>query len=304
MRALITGADGQLGRELARCVPPGVEVRAVDVGELDITDAAAVRSACSAFAPTVVINAAAYTAVDRAESEPERAFAVNETGAGNVARAAVEQGARIVHVSTDYVFDGTAYRPYRPTDATNPLGAYGRSKLAGEEAVASAARERAVIVRTAWLYSAYGANFVRTMLRLLPERDVVRVVADQVGTPTWAANLARFLWTVAARPDVHGIMHWTDAGVASWYDFAVAIGEEALALGLIERAAPVISVRTEDYPTPAKRPSYGVLDKTASWSLLGEPACHWRSALRSMLREMPRDASGDREGQSHHIVSS
>ncbi|HET7565713.1 MAG TPA: dTDP-4-dehydrorhamnose reductase [Gemmatimonadaceae bacterium] len=308
MRALITGAEGQLGRELVRCAPQSVELLAVDIAELDITDDTAVRATCSAFAPTIVINAAAYTAVDRAESEPERAFAVNEGGARNVARAAAEHDARMVHVSTDYVFDGTACRPYRPSDATRPVGVYGQSKLAGEEAVLSAAGERAVIVRTAWLYSSFGTNFVKTMLRVLAERDVVRVVADQVGTPTWAANLSRVLWTLAARPEVHGVMHWTDAGVASWYDFAVAIREEALAFGLIARAAPVMPIRTEDYPTPVKRPSYSVLDKSASWALLGEsaPACHWRSALRMMLREMTTDTSTPvgRVSPSHRVASS
>jgi len=289
MRVLITGADGQLGFELQRSAPSYAELLALDVADLDITDRAAVQYVLAAFTPAVVFNAAAYTAVDRAESEPESAFAVNADGARNIAQTVAEFGARVVHVSTDFVFDGTSSRPYLPTDAPRPIGVYGRSKLAGEQAMLSIAGERAAVVRTAWLYSSYGANFVKTMLRLLAERDVVRVVADQVGTPTSGAGLARALWAIAAQPTLHGVFHWTDAGVASWYDFAVAIGEDASALGLLERAAPVLPIRTQDYPTPAQRPAYSVLDKTASWTALGVQPRHWRVALRTVLEAMKAD---------------
>jgi dTDP-4-dehydrorhamnose reductase len=247
----------------------------------------------------VVLNAAAYTAVDRAEEDSERAFAVNVLGAEHVARAAAQLGARVIHVSTDFVFDGLSSRPYRPDDAPHPCSAYGRSKLAGEAAVLSAARERAVVVRTAWLYSAHGGNFVKTILRLLAERDAVRVVADQIGTPTWASTLALVLWQLAARPDLRGVFHWTDAGVASWYDFAVAIREEALAAGVLAAAAPVVPIRTEDYPTPAQRPPFSVLDKTAIWDALGLEPRHWRCELRAMLAELATAGPALRSSTSH-----
>ena len=293
MRFLITGADGQLGFELQRTAPSYAEVVALDVAELDVTDRAAVQYVLAAHTPAVVFNAAAYTAVDRAESESESAFAVNAEGARNIAQSVADFGLRVVHVSTDFVFDGESARPYLPSDEPRPIGVYGHSKLAGEQAVLSIAGARAAVVRTAWLYSSHGANFVKTMLRLLAERDVVRVVADQVGTPTWAAGLARALWAIAARPKLHGIFHWTDAGVASWYDFAVAISEEASALGLLEHTAPVLPIRTEDYPTPARRPAYSVLDKTASWTTLGVQPRHWRDQLRTMLKEMKTDVPKD-----------
>lgn len=283
MRALILGAGGQLGLELAEAVPVGWELRTLSRAMLDITDEAAVHRALREAGPDVVFNAAAYTAVDRAEAEPAAANAVNALGAGNVAAAARALGARLLHVSTDFVFDGEASRPYAPGAHANPLGVYGRTKLAGEVAVAERGDAGALIVRTAWVYSRHGANFVKTMLRLMATRDSVGVVDDQVGTPTWAGGLARALWAAAARPDVAGVLHWTDAGVASWYDFAVAIRDEAAAAGRLTSTPDVRPIRTEDYPTPARRPAYSVLDKTSTWAALGVTPVHWRSALRQML---------------------
>lgn len=285
MRVLVTGAGGQLGLELQRAVPKGVEVRALDRGTLDITDPAALESAFQDFLPAIVINAAAFTAVDRAEDTPDAAFAVNARGALNVAQAAARAGARVIHVSTDFVFNGESSRPYEPTDEPDPVNIYGKSKLEGERAVLSRAGSAALVIRTAWLYSAHCSNFVTTMLRLIGERDVVRVVADQVGTPTSAAGLARAIWSAAAQPHLHGIMHWTDAGVASWYDFAVAIREAGLAAGLLNRAAPVQPILTRDYPTRARRPRYSVLDKSLAWASLGVQPAHWQSALRAVLGE-------------------
>ncbi|MBP6381367.1 MAG: dTDP-4-dehydrorhamnose reductase [Pseudomonadales bacterium] len=288
MKVLVTGANGQVGWELARRVPAGVTLDATDRTLLDI--AADDAGACVlARRPDVIINAAAYTAVDRAESEAALAHRVNAQGAGAVARAARELGARLVHVSTDFVFDGSASRPYAPDCTPAPRGAYGASKLAGERRVLEESAGSAVIVRTAWVYSAHGGNFVKTMLRLMRERERVAVVADQVGTPTWAGLLAGALWELALRPDVGGILHWTDLGVASWYDFAVAIQEEALARGLLQRAVPVEPIRTEDYPTPACRPAYSVLDKSATLAALAAPRLHWRAALREMLDDLQRN---------------
>lgn len=284
MRVLLVGGNGQLGRELQRCKPAGTELLALGSQELDLREAEAVAARVSAFLPQVVINAAAYTAVDRAESEQEAAFAVNGQGAANLAQAARVVGAYCLQVSTDFVFDGAQSHPYLPTDRTNPLGVYGASKLAGEQLALAAYPEGVAIVRTAWLYSAFGNNFVATMLRLMGEKESLRVVADQVGTPTWARGLAEALWRMC-RVQPKGIHHWTDAGVASWYDFAVAIQEEGLGCGLLAREIPILPINAVEYPTPARRPSYSVLDKTATWATLEMTSSHWRQGLRRMLLE-------------------
>lgn len=278
MKALILGGRGQVGSALAETAPGDADLVVHGSDTLDITDSAAVEAAVDAARPDLVFNAAAYTAVDKAESEEERAMAVNGAAVGVLSAAAARAGARFVHISTDFVFDGTAGAPYAPDAPTNPLGAYGRTKLAGE----GLAGPDALIVRTAWVYGTQGANFVRTMLRLMAERPEVRVVADQVGTPTFASGLAAALWTLA-RQGLTGTHHYTDAGAASWYDFAVAIQEEALALGMLRQAVPVIPIATADFPTPARRPSYSILDKGTTFAALGAPAPHWRAALRTML---------------------
>jgi dTDP-4-dehydrorhamnose reductase len=281
MKALIVGARGQLGRALAECVPAGAEIIAHDHGTLDITDRATVHKVVNDVVPDLLLNAAGYTAVDKAEAEEDAAYAVNATAVGLLADAARAAGAQFVHVSTDFVFDGAASTPYA-TDATpNPLSAYGRTKRAGE----IAAGPDALVVRTAWVYGPTSGNFVRTMLRLMAERAEVRVVADQIGSPTYAPGLAAALWTLADR-GARGLHHYTDAGVASWYDFAVAIQEEALAARLLSEAKPIIPIATSDYPTPAKRPFYSVLDKRETFAVLGGPSPHWRVNLRQMIAEI------------------
>jgi len=284
MKALVTGAGGQLGRALLAAAPTGWETIGLARAELDVGDRGAVADAMRRYGPDLIINSAAYTAVDRAESEPDSAFRINRDGAGHLAAAARDVGARLVHVSTDFVFDGRASHPYRPEDPTGPLNVYGASKLAGELTVAEAAPD-ALIVRTAWVYGPSGANFLATMLRLMASRPEIGVVADQVGTPTSTHTLASALWTLAAG-DARGTLHFTDAGVASWYDFAAAIAEEAAAAGLLERAPPVRPISTADYPTPAARPAFSVLDKSATFTLLGGPPPHWRAALRAVLARM------------------
>jgi len=281
MKALIVGGAGQLGRGLAATAPSGVNVVSHDRETLDITDAASVDATVAAEQPDLILNAAAYTAVDKAESDEETAYAVNATAVGLLADAAAKHKARLVHVSTDFVFDGQAGTPYAPSAATNPLSAYGRTKLAGERL----AGEGALIVRTAWVYAPTGGNFVRTMLRLMRERPEVRVVADQIGTPTYAPGLAAALWAMAGQ-GVTGIHHYTDAGVASWYDFAVAIQEEALAAGLLSTQVSMIPIATSDFAGPATRPGYSVLDKTSTFAALGGPTPHWRSNLRTMIAEI------------------
>lgn len=282
---VVAGAGGQLGMELRASAPPEWRLALLAHTDLDITDAAAVRSVLTTLRPDVVINAAAYTAVDRAEDEPELATAVNADGAGHLATVARSLGARFIHISTDFVFDGSRAAPYPPSASPRPLGAYGRSKLAGESQVTEGSGHTATIIRTSWLYSAHGKNFVKTMLRLMRERGSVEVVVDQVGTPTWAGGLAAVIWAVAARSDMAGVWHWSDAGVASWYDFAVAVRDEGCRVGLIDRPVTVVPITTEEYPGQAQRPAFSALDCTATRRHLGIAARHWSESLRDMLVE-------------------
>jgi dTDP-4-dehydrorhamnose reductase len=285
LKALITGAGGQLATELLETPPSGWMVKAISEVDLDIRDLAAVRAAVRLSAPDLILNAAAYTAVDKAETDANLAFSVNRDGAAHLAEAAVEIGARFAHVSTDFVFDGHATRAYLPDDPPAPLGVYGASKLAGEIAVAARAPE-SLILRTAWVYSPHGGNFLKTMLRVMAARGEVRVVADQIGTPTSATTLAAALWGLALA-GAKGIHHHTDAGVASWYDFAQAIAEDGHAAGRLSALPRVIPIATEDYPTPARRPAFSVLDKASTWRMLGAPAPHWRSAMRDVIARLP-----------------
>jgi dTDP-4-dehydrorhamnose reductase len=286
MKIMIAGAAGQVGRALMSCIPQGAIVQGFTHAELDIGDAAGVMERVRAGRPDVIICAGAYTAVDRAESEPELAARANIEGPRNLAQSAHETGARLVHISTDFVFDGTGSTAYRPDSPTNPLSVYGKTKLAGEQAVRSILPDRSAIVRTAWVYAAQGHNFMRTMLRLMEAKGHVRVVSDQVGTPTAATSLARVLWALASRADLSGVYHWTDAGVASWYDFAVAIAEEAAALSLLPATVRVDPITTSEYPTPARRPAFSVLDSRASLAALALTPQHWRAALRTELKEL------------------
>jgi dTDP-4-dehydrorhamnose reductase len=286
MKILITGANGQLGWELQRARPDGWELISLAHAELDITDIAAVATAFQKHQPDLVIHTAAYTAVDNAEREKDKAYEVNIAGTANIARSAAEARSRLIYVSTDFVFDCSRSRPYLPDDKPNPISVYGASKLQGEEAASAETGGKVLILRTGWLYSFHGSNFVKTMLKLMAEKEEIRVVADQVGTPTWARDLARAIYKLANIPNTGNIHHWTDAGVASWYDFAVAIQEEAFQLGILKNSIPVKPIRTEDYPTPAMRPAYSVLDKTSTWKTLGYTASHWRRSLRQMLEEL------------------
>lgn len=282
MKVIVTGAGGQVGSALAETVPDSVTVVALGRSELDLTDPAAIAALVEAERPDWVINCAAYTAVDRAEDDYAAALRVNGEAIGDLAAACTAAGARLAHLSTDFVFAGDRAMPYRPNDATDPCNAYGRSKLAGEQAALRS--DGALVVRTAWVYAARGNNFVTTMLRLMGERDEVRVVDDQIGTPTHADSLAQTVWELI-QSNASGIWHVTDAGAASWYDFAVAIQDEALALGLLTRRAAVLPIPTSAYPTPARRPAYSVLDKRATWERT-RPARHWRHELAAMLGKL------------------
>ena len=286
MKALVVGAHGQLGQELQSACPPGVELVAVGREQLDIRSSAAVSDYVTGCAPDVIVNAAAYTAVDGAESKPDLAVEVNAEAPGFLARAAHTIGARLLHVSTDFVFDGSANTPYSPRHEPKPLGSYGHSKLAGERRVQEILPLGSVIVRTAWVYSRYGGNFVKTMLRLMAERDSLRVVDDQVGAPTWAQGLAQAIWGFLPHPAAHGVFHWTDAGQCSWYEFALTIQARALALGLLERSIPIEAIPSIEYPTPATRPAFSVLDCSSTEALLGLDRSPWQDQLYAMLQDL------------------
>ena len=284
MKTLVLGSEGQLGQALIAAAPAEFDFVGMDRAELDITDADRVLKVCREIRPAVIINAAGYTAVDDAESHAELAQAVNVDGPRNIAVAAKEVNARLIHISTDFVFDGEAVEPYRTDSVTNPLSVYGRTKRDGETAVLDVLPEMAAVLRTAWLYSSTGSNFVKTMLRLMGERDELSVVADQRGTPTWASSLAEAVWALVNVREFHGIYHWTDAGECTWHEFAVAIQEEALSLGLLDREVPIHPITTNEYPTAALRPQYGVLDCSSTVDLLGLQPEPWRVNLRRMLK--------------------
>lgn len=292
-RILLTGADGQLGSELRQRVAmmtAAYTLHATDQAELDIADPARIEAAIQDFAPDVLINAAAYTAVDQAESQRELAFKVNAEGPANLAKAAQQAGIRMIHVSTDYVFNGQQCRPWKADDPVAPINVYGESKLAGEQAVQRYLPD-AVIIRTAWVYSRYGQNFVKTMIRLMNERDSLGIITDQIGSPTHAGRLAEILLSAVDQPEFTGICHWTDAGVASWYDFAQSIYTLGRERGLVKRDCQINPISTSDYPTPARRPAFSVMDCQRSRAQLGH-ARHWREQLQMMLDELKTDYDG------------
>ncbi len=285
MKVLVVGGGGQVARAVAASTPAGHTVLVKTRQDLDITDEPAVTAALASSGTRWLVNGAAYTAVDRAETDEAAARAINDTAVGVLARAASRSGARLLHISTDFVFDGTSNRAYLPTDAPNPQSVYAVTKLAGERQALHHADD-ALVLRTAWVYASSGRNFALTMLRLMREKPEVRVVADQIGTPSWATGIGRALWGLIEADAAGGIYHWTDLGVASWYDFAVAIQDEALARGLLQKAVPVVPIPTSDYPTPARRPAFSVLDTTLTRTVVKVPGHHWRHQLRSMLDEL------------------
>jgi len=287
MKILITGASGQLGQELQHLIAGEAEVTSMTREELDLSQPDAIAQTIRTVKADVVVNAAAYTAVDKAESETELAIAINGTAPEILAREVKKQGSFLIHISTDYVFKGTNGYPYLETDPTDPINAYGRSKLAGEQAI-QACCDRYVIFRTAWVYGVGGkGNFVKTMLRLGKDREEVRVVADQIGSPTWTGDIAAIIsqW-IKSHLDLTGIYNYTNSGVASWYDFAVAIFEEAKQLGFPLKLERVVPITTPEYPTPAKRPAYSVLAGGKIAAVMGYPAPHWRQSLRKMLQQL------------------
>jgi dTDP-4-dehydrorhamnose reductase len=294
-KIMVTGANGQLGSELKELAAtwPGAEWWFTDLPDLDLTDGRAVLAEMAAFGPHFCVNAAAYTAVDKAETDAANAWRVNVDAVESLARACKQLNAALLHISTDFVFDGHHFKPYLETDPAHPLGVYGRTKLAGEQA-ALAHNPATVVVRTAWLYSAYGNNFVKTMLRLARERGHLRVIADQVGTPTYAADLAADLlhlmqqlyaqfepqndWKIVT--GLEEIYHYSNEGLASWYDFAHSIFE------LADLNPQLEPIPTSAYPTPARRPAYSVLDKHKIKRTFNLPIRHWRDALRQCVAKL------------------
>jgi dTDP-4-dehydrorhamnose reductase len=285
VRILITGADGQLARALVATAPPGVALRPVSRTECDITEGPVVDKVFRSFGPDIVINTAAYTAVDAAEENKELAFLVNARGAENVAKAAELVGSRLIQISTDYVFDGRRSTPYPPDAPTLPLNEYGKSKMAGEEAVQREAAD-ALIIRTGWLYSTTGKNFLLRMLELLRSGVTPRVVTDQRGTPTFAVDLANVLWLCAGLPELKGTYHFANAGHSSWYEFAVEIRALVAVESAPNRVPEVVPVTTAEYNAPAARPRYSVLDSSALLGVLSCDARSWQAALRHAIDQV------------------
>lgn len=286
-RILITGGSGQIGHCLKAQLQGCAELSVPDSSALNIADRRSVRQAVETFRPDYIINAAAYTAVDKAESDAERAFAVNRDGARHLAEAAEAAGAAMLHISTDYVFDGAGGAPYDEAAPTAPQNIYGASKLAGEQAVLAACR-RAVVMRTSWVFGAHGQNFVKTMLRLGCERDSLGIVADQYGAPTAAADIAAALITIVRRhtpeqlAERAGIYHYCGSPYASWFEFAETIFAEAAAQGVLAKIPAVKPIATADYPTPAKRPADSRLDYGKIRAVFGIGPCDWHSALSDL----------------------
>ena len=282
---LVTGCRGQLGSELQKLAPAYDETcvfHFTDVDELDITDRQAVYDYIESHSISIVVNCAAFTAVDKAESEPELCDLLNNVAPGYLAEAVESVGGTMIQVSTDYVFDGCGHRPYLEDDPTNPQTVYGRTKLEGEEAVIRTCAG-SMVVRTAWLYSTFGNNFVKTMLRLGKERETLGVVFDQVGSPTYARDLAAFILTAIDRGIVPGVYHYTNEGVCSWYDFTRAIHRIA---GIEEKDCKVRPILTEEYPVPAPRPHFSVLDKQKVKNTYGIDIPWWEDSLKECLKEL------------------
>ena len=298
---LVFGANGQLGRSLKDTAPADLGITFVDRSLCDLSQRGDVKQCLEAHQPQIIINAAAYTAVDRAEEERELAHQINATAVEEMAKWISDQSAsqsedpsassqpQLIHISTDFVFNGTSTTPYKPGDPTSPLGEYGQSKLAGEVAVLEAAPESAMIIRTAWVYSEHGNNFVKTMLRLMGEKDELGVVSDQRGSPTYARGLAEVIWRIVAEELFEpGIYHWTDAGDITWHEFAAAIQEAGLEADLLKRPIPVNPITTADYPTPAERPAYSVLANSKLAARLGIDPTPWQENLQQMLSYLQR----------------
>lgn len=292
---LLVGAAGQLGLTIQALWQESALSQQFTLisktrHDVDITNNESVNKSVEAYHPVAVINASAYTAVDSAETDADSAFQVNEIGAQNLAQACKVFNARLIHISTDFVFDGGGEEsrgtPYTPTDITEPTGVYGLSKLAGEKAILETLPANSIIVRTSWLYSEYKSNFVKTMLRLMAQRDSLAVVSDQIGAPTSTHSLAGLLFAIIEKPSVQGVYHWSDAASISWFEFSQGIQKQGLDAGLLDQAIPISPLRTEQYPTPAKRPPYSVLDCSKSITDFGVVQNDWTLELQNIIQRI------------------
>lgn len=284
----LIGANGMLARKVRAVAPPQFEVHPFDLPEFDLTDRGQVLATLTALRPAVIVNCAAFTNVDGCETQEETATRVNGSGPGYLAEVALATGAILVHISTDYVYSGQQSTPYRESDPIAPLSAYGRSKLAGEAAILASGLQRYFILRTSWLYGPGGKNFVETMLRLAAEREELRVVADQVGSPTYTGDLAEAIYNllaVAERPGLFGVYNFSNLGECSWHGFAETIVALAKAGGTPLRAERVVAIRTDEYPLPAIRPAYSVFSKEKYLAATGVTIPHWRESLQYYLHE-------------------
>lgn len=285
MKILLLGANGQLGWELRRTCPAGISLTSCGRPEIDLMDSDSIANCIRNNPPDILINAVAYTAVDKAEQEQEAADRLNHIAVRQISEICNAKNIHLVHISTDFVFNGKNHKPYLPQDTPHPGSIYGATKLKGELAIREILDDNATIIRTAWLYSSHGSNFVKSMLKFMETKPELNIIDEQIGTPTWANGLALAIWD-AIDKKLTGIHHFTDAGAASWYDFAIAIQEEALSLNLIQMDIPINPIPASQYPTPAKRPFYSILDKTSLWQALDIKPVHWRKQLRSMLQEL------------------
>ena len=285
MKILLFGSGGQLGWELQQACPSHIQLESLGSLDADFSNVKGLEDCIEKSDARWIINAAAYTAVDKAEKEEKQADQLNHLAVAQIAETARNTHTKVVQISTDFIFDGISSIPFAPDSPANPLSVYGKTKLAGENAVKQILQQDCMVIRTAWLYSSHGNNFVKTMLKLMRDRDRISVVDDQIGTPTWAKGLAFCVWR-AIDQNLSGVHHWTDAGVASWYDFAVAIQEIGLELKLLDKQIPIFPIPCAQYPTPAKRPAFSVLDKRSIWQNLEMTPVHWRVQLRKMLKEL------------------
>jgi dTDP-4-dehydrorhamnose reductase len=290
-QVVLVGADGQLGKTLAKLWPGSSLANfstliCLDRSQLDITDTAQIDEKLKELNPDIIINAAAYTQVDGAETDRAAAFAVNEQGVRNLALWARKSGSWIIHISTDFVFDGAASSPYQERQATAPLGVYGESKLAGERALQEIVPQRSLIIRTSWLYSEYGRNFLKIMLSLMADREELGIVSDQIGSPSSTHSLSNLIFAIISQQPESGIFHWCDGAAISWFDFAEEIQKQALNVGLLSRQAKLRPIGTEEYPTPATRPAYSVLDRSKALAAFSPATQEWKQELALVLKEL------------------
>ena len=286
-KVVITGSNGQLGWELQQQIPDNVEVYPLSRQQLDVSDSDAVDRVLSDIKPTAIINAAAYTAVDQAESDQQNAQNINTKAVEYLVDYCTVHKTFLVQVSTDFIFDGNHHSPIDTEAKPNPLSVYGKTKYEAERAITSCLDpDQFAIIRTAWVYSCHGGNFVKSMLRLMKDKPQLGIVSDQIGTPTWAKSLASICWQ-SSLDAISGVYHWTDAGVASWYDFAVAIQRIGLEQGLLERSIPIHAIKAQAYPTPAQRPAFSYLDKQKTLQNFKiEHHIHWQDQLVEMMRTL------------------